>query len=339
MKKLFQGIIIGFMACALLIGFTPIRAAIEEYICYKADYKLIINGQEFNDPDIPLLNYKGNTLAPVKKVFEAAGISVTWNAELGQAEATSNTTASVPEGSRIIDKTDYPFVTDENLIGQWQFADYVMNIADFMPGQISFKFNPYIKNIEFKTDGSVNTDTGNGLSLSAFNWTQNYIIHKNSQTCSSYIINDINGVQYLFFEWKTINYYQDGEKPWYYVMVRNNQMAITNTVTTVEENTVSDTTTESLSPIGQTSDGIDIYEFDGIKYLYSMSIIMKVQNKGYFPRIYIPGDTPAGKEYLCIELDRKTVLDSIPIERINKGKYIGYDYYINSILPLLQSQP
>jgi hypothetical protein len=99
MKKFISGFIVG----ALLFCFIPIQAAIEEYICYKADYKVVINSKQYVDADHPILNYKGSTYAPLRPMLEFAGLDVNWNAELGQAEVTAGkitpTPAPTPEPS------------------------------------------------------------------------------------------------------------------------------------------------------------------------------------------------------------------------------------------------
>lgn len=79
--------IIAFLLGAILFSIVPVSATIEEYICYKADYKLLINGVEYKNEDLPILNYKGNTYGPLRSMLEAAGFTVNWNAELKQAEA------------------------------------------------------------------------------------------------------------------------------------------------------------------------------------------------------------------------------------------------------------
>lgn len=89
MKKFILGVIVG----AMLFSIIPISATIEEYICYKADYKVMINGEEYISEDLPVLNYKGNTYAPFRSILEKAGLEVAWNAELGQAEVSSPTSA------------------------------------------------------------------------------------------------------------------------------------------------------------------------------------------------------------------------------------------------------
>jgi hypothetical protein len=89
MKK-YKHFVIGFLVGAILFSIAPVSAAIEEFLCYKADYKVMINGSEYISKDLPILNYKGNTYAPFRPILEKAGLSVNWNAELGQAEVTLN---------------------------------------------------------------------------------------------------------------------------------------------------------------------------------------------------------------------------------------------------------
>jgi hypothetical protein len=90
----YKQFVLGFLVGAMLFSIIPISATIEEYICYKADYKVMINGEEYISEDLPVLNYKGNTYAPFRSILEKAGLNVAWNAELNQAEVTSNPTST-----------------------------------------------------------------------------------------------------------------------------------------------------------------------------------------------------------------------------------------------------
>lgn len=93
----YKQLIIGFIIGAIMFSLAPVSAAIEEFILYKADYKLVINGVEYNDPELPLMSYKGYTVGSVRKILEAAGVPITWNAELGQAEVTTPQVQSIIE--------------------------------------------------------------------------------------------------------------------------------------------------------------------------------------------------------------------------------------------------
>ncbi len=104
MKKFVTGFIIG----ALLFGIIPTNAAIQEYILYKADYKVVINGIEYVNEELPILNYKGSTYAPFRSILEAAGLNVNWNAELGQAEVTgASEPMTMEEGGDMSDMQTY----------------------------------------------------------------------------------------------------------------------------------------------------------------------------------------------------------------------------------------
>jgi hypothetical protein len=106
MKKFISGFLIG----AMLFLFAPVSAAIEEYLCYKADYKVTINGEEYIS-DLPILNYKGNTYAPFRSILEKAGLDVNWNAELGQVEVSSPTSTQINNVEETKMSIEYDAVT------------------------------------------------------------------------------------------------------------------------------------------------------------------------------------------------------------------------------------
>jgi len=89
MKKVlkFKQLIIGVIIGILLASTVPITAAIQEYVLYRADYRLFIDGKEYSDKDHPILNYKGSTYCPLRSVLEFSGFDVQWNGEVGIAEA------------------------------------------------------------------------------------------------------------------------------------------------------------------------------------------------------------------------------------------------------------
>jgi hypothetical protein len=87
-KQLILGIIIGVMIASVV----PVGAAIQEYICHKVDYKVVVNGVEYVNEELPVLNYKGSTYAPFRSILEAAGLVVNWNAEYRIAQV------NIPKG-------------------------------------------------------------------------------------------------------------------------------------------------------------------------------------------------------------------------------------------------
>lgn len=81
-KQLLIGFIIGVLVCSII----PVYSAVQEYILQLADYKLLVNGIEYNDAEYPILSYQGRTYIPLRKVADILGVQLNWNDKLGQAE-------------------------------------------------------------------------------------------------------------------------------------------------------------------------------------------------------------------------------------------------------------
>ncbi|WP_010236403.1 M56 family metallopeptidase [Clostridium arbusti] len=109
-----------------------------------------------------------------------------------------------------VDKIDYSFVNDPKLVGRWQSVDFVNDIQDFKVDTKNFKGDLYVKELNFTSDGKV--------SKTVFTWTKNHILNPVDKTDSSYVIKDIDGSTYIFFQWKSGDYTMRGVKPSYYVL-------------------------------------------------------------------------------------------------------------------------
>lgn len=64
MLKKHKQLIIGFLLGALLFSVVPVGATIGEYILKKSTAKLMVDGKEFANKDLPVLNYKGYNYIP-----------------------------------------------------------------------------------------------------------------------------------------------------------------------------------------------------------------------------------------------------------------------------------
>ena len=119
------------------------------------------------------------------------------------------TVADKPTQERIVDKIDYSFINDPELIGTWKSVDFVQAIDDFKAGEKHWRGDLFLKNMMFFDDGRT---TG------PWTWTKGLIIHHGNKTAAKYLIKEINGEKYLFFEWKTSDYTIQRMKPKYYVL-------------------------------------------------------------------------------------------------------------------------
>jgi len=109
-----------------------------------------------------------------------------------------------------VDRINYPFVNDEKIIGTWKSVDFVKEIDDFNPNMKKFTGSLYLKEMIFKEDGKTFKPF--------WTWTKGIIIHHGSITASKYVIKEIDGEEYMFFEWKSGDYVYRGMKPQYYVL-------------------------------------------------------------------------------------------------------------------------
>jgi hypothetical protein len=118
-------------------------------------------------------------------------------------------TSTIDEKGRIVDKIDYPFVNDPEALGTWQSVDFVKNVEDFKPGTQNFKGDLFLKELFILE---------NGRTSWAFTWTKGLILSAGDKTASKYLIKDIDGAKYMFFEWKSGDYTIRHTKPGYYIL-------------------------------------------------------------------------------------------------------------------------
>ncbi|MBC2448008.1 M56 family metallopeptidase [Clostridium saccharobutylicum] len=146
--------------------------------------------------------YRFSAMA-VASLFIIGGIVLT-DAKTARAINSNN------NGAVNVDKTDCPFVNDPNIIGEWQGVDFVDNIDDFNVNSKSCEDDLYVKELNFTDDGKV--------SKTVFTWTKDHILNDVDKTDSSYVIKDIDGSTYMFFQWKSGDYTIRGMEPSYYVL-------------------------------------------------------------------------------------------------------------------------
>lgn len=113
-----------------------------------------------------------------------------------------------------VDKIDYPFVNDPEVLGKWQSVDFVQNMDNFNPGVKSWQGDLYLSDLAFDQNGKIEDKN--------ITWTKDLVINANDKTASKYTIKEINGSKYMFFEWKNGDYIERGENPWYYVLKQVN---------------------------------------------------------------------------------------------------------------------
>ena len=122
-------------------------------------------------------------------------------------------TSTINEDGRIVDKTDYPFINDSQIIGTWKSVDFVDEMEQFKAGEKQWKGRGgdlYLKELIFLPNGRTFKPW--------WTWTKGLVFHSGSKTASKYTLKDIEGSTYMFFEWKSGDYTIRHRKPAYYVL-------------------------------------------------------------------------------------------------------------------------
>ena len=130
----------------------------------------------------------------------------------GDEKVVIASTSKIDEDGRIVDKIDYPFVSDPNVIGAWKSVDFVETKDEFNPDRKNWKGELWLNHLIFEEGGSV--------AGAIYTWTKGLVINEESKTASAYDIKKIGDADYMFFEWKSGDYTIRHEKPSYYVLKR-----------------------------------------------------------------------------------------------------------------------
>jgi len=131
----------------------------------------------------------------------------------GYKKADIPPTSTINERGRIVDKIDYPFVNDSQVIGTWKSVDFVREMEQFKAGEKQWGGRGgdlYLKELIFLPNGKTFKPW--------WTWTKGLVFHSGSKTASKYTLKDIEGSTYMFFEWKSGDYTIRYMKPFYYVL-------------------------------------------------------------------------------------------------------------------------
>jgi bla regulator protein BlaR1 len=146
----------------------------------------------------------------------AVAAAVAGLAALACAEEIKINTTEV--NGRLVDDINLPFADDPAVLGTWLSVDFVAEPEDFTPGIKQFQDDLYLGGFTFLPKGAMGVIPFAPKSAPWFRWTKGVVTHNGDKTASRYILKDIKGVKYMFFEWKSGDYTIRHQKPQYYVL-------------------------------------------------------------------------------------------------------------------------
>jgi len=131
---------------------------------------------------------------------------------------------------RIVDDIPQVPADDSAVMGLWNVCDLVRSVESFDPRNMC-AFIPYEalywRSAEFLTDGQIRNGFLNSKDGSVtidkdeiWRWVNGYVICNPQVTASKYVIEQHEGTEYLFVQWKSGDYSYGGEQPFWYVFRR-----------------------------------------------------------------------------------------------------------------------
>jgi len=123
-------------------------------------------------------------------------------------------------GRPIVDRIDYPFVTDSQVLGGWRALDFVAEPPDFDPAGRQWKSDLFLKELFVRPGGTTSL---------AWSWTKGLFLHPGDHTASAYEVRNLAGKDYLFLQWKSGDYVYLHRKPKWYVLARDERLVIPET--------------------------------------------------------------------------------------------------------------
>jgi hypothetical protein len=112
---------------------------------------------------------------------------------------------------------DTPEVVDNpNVLGKWACVDFVRNMEDFDPSQRSWGRSFFLTGLDFQNNRQVWFSFSNN-SRFKHSWTQGRVDSGEFRP-ALYVVKNISGDMYMFFEWINGDVITRGQKPSYYVL-------------------------------------------------------------------------------------------------------------------------
>jgi len=127
---------------------------------------------------------------------------------------------------RVYDRVDYEFECDPSVVGKWTVYCFNRDKDNFSPYAVSeFERNIeglYWKHITFNPDGTTVEIFGSRSETATVNrhWTKGLILDKEWKIAPQYELVQVNGIYYLFVEWKSGDYLFGRMKPCHYVFLK-----------------------------------------------------------------------------------------------------------------------
>lgn len=157
MFKKYKQLIIGFLLGALVFGIVPVGATVQEYLLKKSDAKLMVDGKEFANKDLPVLNYKGYNYIPAatfREICDTIGVGFEWFGEKKEIQIDTKKNVStqerkgdsveniVKDGYNLVVENGVEYVGLHEIVTKYEQKGYAFRFNKDK-GTYSLEYNPY----------------------------------------------------------------------------------------------------------------------------------------------------------------------------------------------------
>lgn len=98
MFKKHKQLITGFILGAIVFGTMPVQAKVQEYLLQKSTAKVMVDGKEFTNKDLPVLNYKNSNYIPMatfREICNNIGVGFEWVGESREVQISTGRNTQV----------------------------------------------------------------------------------------------------------------------------------------------------------------------------------------------------------------------------------------------------
>lgn len=127
----------------------------------------------------------------------------------------------------MLENMTYSFINDDNIIGKWDYVNFIQTKEEFNPNSETIFSTLYLTSLDILPEGKmfIKIESQDPVE-SAFLWTWGYFYNSVDKVFNSYIIENIQDDDYLFFEWKSGDCLYRNMTPWYYVFKKRKEEII-----------------------------------------------------------------------------------------------------------------
>lgn len=124
--------VLGFLTAALLFTALPIGAAVQQYVLQPTAAKIVVDGAEVKDDNLPIMSYQGYNYIPAavfRNICDKIGVGFKWDNEKKEIQITTTAPAEATTSSGGVNMEVPEKITQTpdgiTMIDTWEGKQYI----------------------------------------------------------------------------------------------------------------------------------------------------------------------------------------------------------------------